>query len=312
MITLYLLLTGSICAQQKNIKTMIKQKEMENSDAFERRKKKVQTYFEKVDSGKFDIEYYNFFTEDTELYFPKFGFSQGKEGIRQFGETMAGFLKNISHDIETFNYIVSENFVVVEGTEKGTLQSGKEWPDHTIAFGKFCSVFEFEKDLIKRMYIYVDPDVASEDIDRILLLNKEAKKNHLLFANQTEMIIKMFYDIQFGKKEGNIAELFADTVDWDLPGNKEKFPWTGKRHTKNEVAAFFQELSKNVESKKFEIDFISVNGQNATAAGRLSSKILKYDKIFDTEFVVIFKVINGKIVKYHFLEDSYKLNEEMQ
>jgi len=128
----------------------------------------------------------------------------------------------------------------------------------------------------------------------------------------TRMVVEDFYNIQFGRKKGNITDLFADEIDWDLPGNKEKFPWTGKRQTKKEIEEFFQILYHNIESVKFDIDFISVNGENATVVGNLSSKILKYDKVFDTEFVVIFKVIDGKIVKYHFLEDSYKLNKEMK
>lgn len=44
----------------------------------------------------------------------------------------------------------------------------------------------------------------------------------------------------------------------------------------------------------------------------LVSKILPYNKSFSTTFVVILKVVDEKIVKYHFLEDSYKLNEEMR
>lgn len=225
---------------------------------------------------------------------------------------MGHLLKNITHDIDNFNYIVSENFVVVEGTEKGVTQSDKEWPDHKIAFGKFCSIFEFDKDLIKRMHIYVDPDLTSEDIDRIVILNRNFQKKDSISLPETKTVVQAFYDIQFGRKKGDITELFAENVDWDLPGNKEKFPWTGKRQTKNEIAEFFQQLYENVESKKFEIDFISVNAEHATAVGSLSSKILKYDKVFDTDFVAIFKVVNGKIVKYHFLEDSYKLNEEME
>ncbi|WP_110010458.1 nuclear transport factor 2 family protein [Chryseobacterium sp. AG844] len=114
------------------------------------------------------------------------------------------------------------------------------------------------------------------------------------------------------KKGRKYFRFISDHLDWNLPGNKQKFPWTGKRQTKKEIEEFFKELYSNVKPEKFEIDFIAVNGENATATGHLSSKILKFNKIFTTEFVVIFKVVNGKIVKYHFLEDSYKLNEEMQ
>jgi len=38
----------------------------------EKQKRNVDTYFKKVDAGEFDSEYYGLFTEDVELYFPKF------------------------------------------------------------------------------------------------------------------------------------------------------------------------------------------------------------------------------------------------
>lgn len=128
----------------------------------------------------------------------------------------------------------------------------------------------------------------------------------------TKAVIDEFFQIQLGKKQGNLADLFADSVDFDLPGNEEKFPWVGKRNTKKEVEDFFKVLYQNIKSEKFEVEFIAINGENAVAVGQLSSVILKYNKVFSTQFVNIFKVRNGKIVKYHFMEDSFRLNEEMK
>ena len=57
--------------------------------------------------------------------------------------------------------------MIVEGTESGATQEGVSWPDHQISYGKFCNVFGFKGELIKRVHIYVDPDYASEDRERI-------------------------------------------------------------------------------------------------------------------------------------------------
>lgn len=275
------------------------------------RKNKIETYFNKIDSGIFDDEYFDLYTEDVEMYYPKFGFENGKQGIKNFGKVIGKHLENLTHDMQNFRYIFSDPIIVVEGTEKGMTMSGKEWPDYNISFGKFCNVFEFDGELIKRVHIYVDPDFASEDTERLTIFRNESQSVKENSVPQTKDVVEEFYDLMFGRKEGNIVDLFADDVDWDLPGNKDKFPWTGKRETKQEIEQFFHELYDNIKSESFVIDFISVEGENAAVAGHLASKILKYDKVFSTEFVVIFKVINGKIVKYHFLEDSYTLNEEM-
>jgi ketosteroid isomerase-like protein len=127
----------------------------------------------------------------------------------------------------------------------------------------------------------------------------------------TSEVVTAFFEIQAGKRAGKIEDLFADKVDWDLPGNESKFPWVGKRHTKQEVAAFFADFHRHIEPVSFEVQFCAFEGEHAVAVGSLTSKILKYDKLFSTAFTATFKVQEGKIVKYHFLEESYKLNEMM-
>ncbi|MEN7551239.1 nuclear transport factor 2 family protein [Rapidithrix thailandica] len=133
------------------------------------RKESVISYFKKVDKG--DLTYYDLFTEDVQFFFPKFGLACGKNAIKRFGKNIGRFLKSIQHDIENFHYIISGDSVVVEGKENGVTHDDKAWPDGNISQGLFCSVFEFEGDLIKRMHIYVDPDFTSEDQDRIQIYN---------------------------------------------------------------------------------------------------------------------------------------------
>lgn len=310
IITTLFVLTTKINAQQRV--SMKQQKHMNNTDLTALRKNKVKIYFKKVDDGQFDEEYFNLYTEDVEIYYPKFGFEKGKNGIRNFGKVMGSHLQSLSHDIDNFKYVISDHTIVVEGTESGTTRSGKKWPDYKISHGKFCNVFEFEGEFIKRVHVYVDPDFASEDTDRVHIFKNLLKDMGEKYRASTREVIDEFFALQFGEKKGNILDLFSENVDWDLPGNKDKFSWAGKRQTKKEIEEFFKELYSNVKPEKFEIDFIAVNGENATVTGHLSSKILAYNKVFKTEFVIIFKVLDGKIVKYHFMEDSYKLDEEMQ
>lgn len=84
-------------------------------------------------------------------------------------------LENLEHDIGGFNYIVSGNSIVVEGTERGVTRNGVHWPDGVVSQGRFCSVFEFDGVFIRRMHIYVDPDFTSEDQDRIRILRREKR-----------------------------------------------------------------------------------------------------------------------------------------
>lgn len=126
-------------------------------------------YFRKVDVG--DPSYLELFTEDVDFFFPKFGVSKGKTALVEFGNRIGGSLKSIWHDIDGFKIITSGNMVIVEGQEGGVMSDGTLWPDNNISTGRFCSVFEFNGELISRMYVYVDPDFPSRDLERISVLS---------------------------------------------------------------------------------------------------------------------------------------------
>lgn len=131
----------------------------------EERLRIVESYFRKVDDR--DPTLMDLFTDDVEMFFPKFGVGHGKGDMMAFSEIMGAYLACLEHDIDAFNYVISGNHVVVEGTERGRTRDGVPWPDGRISEGRFCNVFEFDGKLICRVFIYVDPDYTSSDTDRI-------------------------------------------------------------------------------------------------------------------------------------------------
>lgn len=88
----------------------------------EARIESVNTYFRKVNTR--DPTVLDLFTDDVQIFFPKFGLAHGKAALVKFLEIMSSQLESIEHDIEGFNYIVAGDFVVVEGTERGVMRSG--------------------------------------------------------------------------------------------------------------------------------------------------------------------------------------------
>jgi ketosteroid isomerase-like protein len=148
---------------------------MSNPNITDTKIQAVIAYFKKVDAG--DTSYLDLFADDVKFFFPKFGTTQGKDFLVAFGQRLGLSLGSIWHDIPNFNFIVSGNTVVVEGTEGGTMKDGTVWPDKAMSQGRFCSVFEFSGGRISRMYIYVDPDFPSHDTGRIAVLYKKPEIN---------------------------------------------------------------------------------------------------------------------------------------
>jgi uncharacterized protein len=108
-----------------------------------------------------------------------------------------------------------------------------------------------------------------------------------------------------------IAALFADQVDWYIPGNQVLAPWLGQRQTRGEVAAFFRLLRANVEPLRADVHQILVDGEAAIVAGEFASRMLATGKVVESLFFIQLTVQRGQIARYRLLEDSYAVVEAL-
>ncbi|MCW3465229.1 nuclear transport factor 2 family protein [Chitinophaga nivalis] len=104
-----------------------------------------------------------------------------------------------------------------------------------------------------------------------------------------------------------LLELYAEKVDWDIPGNTEVAPWVGSRSTKAEIATFYEQLYAGLEPISFDVRDRFFLDNKAIITGRVVCRIKKTDKIFDSEFTLHVTIENGLIIQYRMLEDSYAL-----
>jgi ketosteroid isomerase-like protein len=126
----------------------------------------IRTYFAKLNAG--DMSLLDLFTEDVELYFPKFGIGRGKDQLLSaFGGLMQS-LQRITHDLSSLAFIEEGPRVAVEGCTSGVTSDGTAWVCRETPGGRFCSVFTFADGRIARMHIHLDPDYAGKDADRFL------------------------------------------------------------------------------------------------------------------------------------------------
>ncbi|MBB5858004.1 nuclear transport factor 2 family protein [Amycolatopsis umgeniensis] len=104
----------------------------------------------------------------------------------------------------------------------------------------------------------------------------------------------------------SVIELFADNVEWDIPGATELVPWIGPRRNRAGVREFYDLLDKGIIKDRFDIERVLVDGPHAVAIGRLRSIIRTTGKVIDSPFTIQFEVDNdGRIAKYLLLEDSW-------
>jgi hypothetical protein len=131
---------------------------------------KALEYFSSIDNASSEI--LRLFTEDATIYFPKLGNAVGKKQIALFLEAFGQEVIKIRHDTRNFNIFAFGDIIVIEGQETGETRSLGRWPDNHISEGRFCNVFEFRDELIKRVSIYADPDFNSDDGPRVEWANR--------------------------------------------------------------------------------------------------------------------------------------------
>jgi len=104
-----------------------------------------------------------------------------------------------------------------------------------------------------------------------------------------------------------VIELFADEVDWYVPGNQEIAPWVGSRTSKQEVKEFFQLLWDNTKPLDVKIENLMVQDDSAVITGSITALMLKSESVFSSPFSMQIDYYKGLIIKYRLLEDSNEL-----
>ncbi|MGA6167645.1 nuclear transport factor 2 family protein [Amycolatopsis magusensis] len=112
-----------------------------------------------------------------------------------------------------------------------------------------------------------------------------------------------------GHDPGRIAELFAETVDWDIPGDTTTVPWIGKRTTRAEVREFLADLDRYLERDVYEVERTFVDGEQVVRTGRLRSRVRSTGRWIETRFAIEMTVTDGLITRYHLHEDSWHVAE---
>jgi ketosteroid isomerase-like protein len=120
-----------------------------------------------------------------------------------------------------------------------------------------------------------------------------------------EDLIKRFIQLLTQRDLENLSELFAETVDWYIPGNEAVAPWTGKRKSRQEAKEFFRLLWQNTEPLSATIDKIFIDGNDAVISGEFSTRMLQTGHVVDSLFFIQIKAEDEVIVRYRLLEDSF-------
>ncbi|HEY2096912.1 MAG TPA: nuclear transport factor 2 family protein [Pseudonocardia sp.] len=103
-----------------------------------------------------------------------------------------------------------------------------------------------------------------------------------------------------------VAELFAEEVDWLIPGN-ENLPWIGRRSDRRQIPEVIKIIgSLHVPGKsEATIEKVLVDGSDAVALGRFAHTVTATGRPYSMLVAFHFTVENGQIVRMNMYEDTY-------
>lgn len=126
---------------------------------------------------------------------------------------------------------------------------------------------------------------------------------------QNTAVIKQAY-AAFGR--GDIPALLAlvdENVDWQpVLGAGPEVPASGRRRGRAEVGHFFELLGKSTSFSIFDPREFVAQGDKVVALGHYTAKAIPTGGAFDSDWVMVFTLKNGKVVKFAEFSDSAQLN----
>ncbi len=114
----------------------------------------------------------------------------------------------------------------------------------------------------------------------------------------------------FGR--GDIPTLLgymSDDVLWQPAlGTAKHVPFSGERKGKASVAEFFRLVAENEEFEQFEPREFVAQDDKVVAIGHYRVVMKPTSKTFESDFVMVFTLQNGKLTKFQEFTDSAGIN----
>jgi len=106
-----------------------------------------------------------------------------------------------------------------------------------------------------------------------------------------------------------VLNALDDTIVWKgVTGARPAVPMSGERRGKAQVAAFFKSVGDNLTFTRFEPREFIAQGDKVVTLGHYAAKTSTGGS-FDSDFVMVFTLKNGKVTAFQEFLDSTALNQ---
>ena len=126
----------------------------------------------------------------------------------------------------------------------------------------------------------------------------------------TGELLAIFMD-RLGQQDAEgIGELFADEIDWYVPGSAT-LPWTGRRSRREHVAEYFAAMWPAFApgQSSATVDKVVIDGDEAVVFSRFTHTVARNGKRLNTPAALHLTIADGQIVRMHLYEDTLAVHK---
>ena len=106
-----------------------------------------------------------------------------------------------------------------------------------------------------------------------------------------------------------LLELMSDDIQWEpVIGAGRHVPFAGQRAGKSQVAEFFRLVSETEDFEQFEPREFVAQGDKVVTLGHYRAVTKSTGKRFESDFVMVFTLRDGKVIKFQEFTDSAGIN----
>lgn len=128
---------------------------------------------------------------------------------------------------------------------------------------------------------------------------------------QTSRSVAEEFVERLGRQDADgIQELFAEEIDWHVPGS-DALPWTGRRTRREEVAPYFTTMWPHFAHGKSKVvlERVIVDGADVMLLANFTHTVAASGKEFTTPAAMHLVVEDSRIVRMHLYEDTLTIDE---
>lgn len=101
-----------------------------------------------------------------------------------------------------------------------------------------------------------------------------------------------------------VLKMLSPDIRWRASGPPEILPWAGVFQGPEQVGNFFAGLDSAVTFQKFEPQEFIAQGDWVVVLGQSEEKLKANGQVVKPDWVMVFKLRNGKIADYQYLDDT--------